>query len=80
MSELKDFRGKITAETDATLEALNRVTGRDKSEIVREILHKWALEQIDVASVLRERLSAEGLHAADEGVKGSARQVRTPSR
>ena len=38
-AELKDFRGKITSETDAVLEAINRADGRDKSEIAREVLH-----------------------------------------
>jgi len=59
--ELKDFRGKITPETDAVLEAINRTTGKDKSEIAREILHKWASDQIDVASVLDTLLRREGI-------------------
>ena len=29
---LRDFRGKVTVETDVALEAEHRVTGRDKSE------------------------------------------------
>lgn len=36
--ELKDLRTKVTRRTNAVLEALNRATGRDKSEIAREIL------------------------------------------
>lgn len=71
-AELKDFRGKITSETDAALEAINRVTGKDKSEIVREILHKWASEQIHVATVLDGRLRAEGLRGITGGVAGNA--------
>lgn len=51
-AELKDFRGKITPETDAVLEAINRVEGRDKSEIAREVLHEWATRQIHVASLV----------------------------
>lgn len=65
--ELKDFRGKITPESDAVLEALNRVTGKDKSEIAREVLHKWASEQIGVANVLDTMLRAEGLKGIDKG-------------
>ncbi|MBA3563089.1 MAG: hypothetical protein H0W33_03590 [Gammaproteobacteria bacterium] len=73
---LKDFRGKVTAETDAVLEAINRVTGRDRSEIAREVLHEWATEQIHVARVLDQRLRAEGLHAIGEGTSGSAGGAR----
>lgn len=39
---LIDFRGKITHETDAVLEALHQACGRDRSEIVREVLADWA--------------------------------------
>lgn len=65
--ELKDFRGKITAETDCVLEAINRVTGRDRSEIVREILHKWAVEKIHEHSVLGDLLVREGLSGESRG-------------
>lgn len=59
--ELKDFRGKITTETDVALEAMARITGKDRSEIAREILHKWSLEQVSVASMLDTLLRREGL-------------------
>ena len=70
---LKDFRGKVTAETDAVLEALNRTTGKDKSEIAREVLHRWASEQIHAASVMHRLLQSEGLPGIGEGVGGSRR-------
>lgn len=74
MSEiLKDFRGKITAEADAVLEAVNRVTGKDKSEIVRDILSEWAAEKINVANVLDKLLRAEGLAGINGGVSGNRR-------
>lgn len=65
--ELKDFRGKITTETDCVLEAINRVSGRDRSEIVREILHNWALEKIHESTVLDGLLAAQGITAARGG-------------
>lgn len=71
---LKDFRGKITTEADCVLEAMNRVSGRDRSEIVRDILHDWALERLHERSVLTKLLHAEGLLGASEGVAGSARE------
>lgn len=72
-AELKDFRGKITAEADAALEALHRVTGQDRSEIVRDILHKWAIDQIHVATILDKMLQAEGLRGIAGGVSGNRR-------
>lgn len=71
---LKDFRGKVTAETDAVLEALNRATGKDKSEIARDVLHRWASDQIHAASVMHKLLQAEGLPGIDSGVAGNARE------
>lgn len=72
MSEpLKDFRGKVTEETDAVLEALNRSTGRDKSEIAREVLHKWALEQIEAARLINRFVRPEGRTGEPKGARGS---------
>jgi len=34
-AELKDFRGRITVETDCVLEAESRASGRERQEIVR---------------------------------------------
>lgn len=70
---LKDFRGKVTLETDAVLEALNRSTGRDKSEIARDVLHRWASDQIHAASVMHQLLTAEGLPGIAGGVSGNRR-------
>lgn len=73
--ELKDLRVKITAHADAVLEAEVRSTGRERSEIVREILHGWALRKIHGASVLQRRLQAEGLPGIDgdwQGLPGAS--------
>ena len=72
MSEpLKDLRAKVTPETDAVLEAVARASGRDRSEIVREVLHGWAVEQIDKASMVHKMLRAEGLPGIVEGSVGN---------
>lgn len=57
---LVDFRGKVTAETHAVLEAESRHSGRDMSEIVREIMHKWAVEHINRARLLDRSLTVAG--------------------
>lgn len=64
---LKDFRGKITAETWCVIEAEHRATGQDHSAIVREILHAWALRKIDIARVASRLLEAEGIGANGGG-------------
>lgn len=67
---LIDFRGKVTPETDAVLEAIQRSTGRDKSEIAREWLHKIALREIDASIQLHKILKREGLAGFDQGGEG----------
>lgn len=79
MAELRDFRGKITVETDAVLDAIARRTGRDRSDIAREWLHEKAEEYIEIAAYIDQRLKAEGLLAVTEGASGNgnATRVRT---
>ena len=74
--ELTDFRGKITPETHAALEAVSRATGKDRSEIVREHMHVWAMEQIHGASLLHSLLKAQGLAGIDGGVSGNRRESK----
>lgn len=73
--ELVDFRGKITPETHAALEALSRATGRDRAELVRDWLHEKAVEQIHIATVLHQQLLAKGMPGVSGGVGGSGRGV-----
>ena len=67
---LIDLRAKVTPETDAVLEAVQRATGRDKSEVVREVLHQWASKEIHASTVLHSILRREGLGGAHEGGAG----------
>lgn len=71
---LKDFRGKITAEADCVLEAMNRVSGCDRSEIVRDILHQWAEDKLREHSILQRLLKAEGLVGESEGTARNRRE------
>lgn len=71
--ELKDYRGRITPETDCALEAIARATGRDRQEIAREVLHKWAVEQIHAATVMDKLLRAEGMAGIGGGIAGNVR-------
>ena len=74
--ELRDLRAKITVETDVAVDAISRVTGRDRSEIVRDVLHKWALEQVQIATVLNNKLKGEGIAAALEGARGNIASLK----
>ena len=58
--DLKDFRGKITPLSWCWLEAEHRATGKDQSEIVREILHDWADKKHRAAIEAKKLLEAEG--------------------
>lgn len=71
---LIDFRGKITHETDAVLEALHQATGRDRSEIVRDVLAQWADAKIHEASLIDQRLRREGLRGIAGGAAGRVRE------
>ncbi len=70
---LVDFRGKISHETDAVLDALHLATGRDRSEIAREALHLWAELKIHEDSLIDVRLRREGLRGIAGGASGSVR-------
>jgi len=71
---LVDFRGKLTHEADAVLEAVHQATGRDRSEIVREVMHQWAESKIHEASLIDLRLRREGLRGIAGGIAGNARE------
>ena len=72
--ELRELRAKITVQTDAVLDAMSRVRGADRTEIVREVLHKWALEHVAISTLIDARLRAEGIDAVDEGMRGRIRK------
>lgn len=67
-AELRDFRSKITPQTDMALDAMSRAFKRDKADIAREVLHQWALRKILEANVLSRLLRAEGVSGAVEGI------------
>lgn len=70
-AELHDFRGKVTTRTHCALEARSQATGKDKAEIVREILDQWAADEVHAAMVLHRNLLAQGLRGIDAGVSGN---------
>lgn len=70
MKDLRDLRAKVTVETDAVLDAVAFGTGKDRSQIAREVLHRWALETIDATIVLQRRMAVEGISGSRSGNPG----------
>lgn len=68
--DLRDLRAKVTVEADAALDAASRASGKDRSEIVRDVLHEWALSEIAKATVLLRRLEVEGIGGTGSGKRG----------
>lgn len=52
---------RVSVETDCVIEAEHRATGKDKSEIVREVLAAWANKKIHESSLLAGLLKAKGV-------------------
>lgn len=65
--ELIDFRGKITHETKALLDARARLTGKSEQEILRDYMHEIALREIHAAKLLTARAAGEGIGGAGGG-------------
>lgn len=69
MLELVDARIKITPETDCVLEAESRASGKDRSEIAREVLNAWAEKRIHESVLLHKLLEGKGLSGESKGMK-----------
>lgn len=65
--ELVDLRARITPESHCAISARAQHEGVEMSEIVRDVLHQWALREIDRASLLQRRLRAQGLVVDSKG-------------
>jgi hypothetical protein len=73
-ADLKDFRGKITARAWCCIEARHRATGKEHSEIVRDILTEWADVEHRVAIEQQKLLAAEGIAGNDGEEAGRSRK------
>ena len=60
-AELIDARTKITELTDTVLDVRHTITGKDRSEIIREVMHDWALRCELESKLLQSAMKAKGL-------------------
>jgi hypothetical protein len=74
-TELFDLRAKITPEAHCALAAFARAHDIDKAEVVRDVLHAWAMKQIHGASMLGSYLRAQGLTGAADGIAGASQGI-----
>ena len=75
-ADLKDFRGKLTPLAWCWLEAEHRISGKDQSEIVRDLVHEWALERANASIEAHRLMEAEGITGnvrERQGTSGKAR-------
>ena len=60
VAELVDVRCKVTEETNQVLEAKARARNMDKSEVIRVVLHEWALREIHESTLVVRLTRNEG--------------------
>lgn len=65
--DLVDFRGKFTRDTYQVLSAVSHASGRDMSEIVREVMSTWALNRLHEAQLVMRLTRTEGNHNGGAG-------------
>lgn len=66
--ELRDLRAKVTVEAECALDAYAIAHEMDKSEVVREVIQRWAIKQIHATTVMARYLKREGLDRVIEGM------------
>ena len=71
---LRDLRAKITTRTWCFLESESRATGKDISELVREILCEWSAVRLHAHIEANKLLVSEGELGSAEGIAGKVRE------
>lgn len=71
MAELRDFRGRISVLADCVIDTESQLTGKERQEVVREVLDAWAEQQVHRVILLHKKLASEGLDGLLRGERGS---------
>lgn len=69
-AELRDYRGRISVLADIFIDAEAKSSGRERQEIVREVLDEWANQRLHALSLAQAALDAEGMPGIGGGVSG----------
>lgn len=77
--ELRKLLSWITLEADVMIDAHAQATGRDRSEVARDVLHAWALEQLRISNIAQAGLRSEGIERSDEVASGPIVKLRPTS-
>jgi hypothetical protein len=72
MNDYADLRAKISRKAHNVLHAKSLTSGRDMQEILREVLDRWAADEIHAATVLTRLARGEGVMGESEGVPGES--------
>lgn len=75
-TDLRSVHVRITVETDAVVDAKAKALDKDRAEILRDVLHQWALKEIEVGRLIEQRLRAEGISGSSAGGSGSGADSR----
>lgn len=65
---VKDYRGGITPLSHAVLSSIAEANGMEMQELVRDVLHKFALKQVRACSLIQRSLKANGITPERNGV------------
>lgn len=66
-ADLIDFRTKLTPRSHAVLTAVARASGREMSELVRELVDRWADERVHESTLVLRLARGEGTDVASRG-------------
>lgn len=74
MNDYADLRAKISRKAHNVLTAKSLTSGREMQDILREVLDRWAEDEVHAATVLTRLARGEGLVGECGGVRGSQRE------
>lgn len=68
--DLVDFRVKLKRKAHSVLFAKATATGRDMQELAREIIDRWAADELHASTVMQRVLRSEGVLGESGGSHG----------
>ena len=80
MNDYADLRAKISRRAHNVLHAKSLTSGREMQEILREVLDKWAEDELHAATVLTRLARSEGVLGESEGLAGACEGLHSTKR